>query len=264
MAEATQSPGPGAEQAEAAAAERPGPDSYAAVQLLETLPSWVGRGAIYLTVLLLAAGVAFAAVARLDVTVSCPAVIQAGQVSRLGAPGAGLVDRVLVSPGQHVHRGDPLLLFLPASAGEGDAPLPVPASADGVVLELPAGDAGAPVARGDLLCTLHPDDAGLKVELKLPNRAIGRVQPGMPVALHLDAYPSAEFGPVRTAVGAVGAVAREDPRLGWIYPVTAGLPQPWLEARGKRFELHPGMTGTAEIVVGRRSMLSGLVGGRGD
>lgn len=263
MAEEIQSQG-GEQDESAGPSERPGPDTWAAVQILGAPPSLVTRGIVYLTLLAVVTAVVYAAATRLDVTVRCPAVIQAGQVSRVLASEAGVVDRVMASPGQHVRKGEALLLLRPAAGAAGTDPAPLAADADGVVLELAVADRGVAVARGDLLCTLHPDDAGLKVELKLPNKDVGRVEPGMPVSLRLDAYPVAEFGVVRAEVARIAPVAREDPQLGWVYPVSARLPRAWVEAHGKRFQVRPGMTATAEIVVGRRSMLSSLIGSGGD
>lgn len=252
------------EQEGAAAGERPGPDSWAAAQILEAAPSWATRGVVYLALIIVGTGLAYAGLTRLEVTVRCPAVVQAGQVSRFSAPEAGVTDRVLVGPGQHVRKGEALLLLRPAAWVEGTEPTRLVADADGVVLELAVADRGVAVGKGDLLGTLHPDDAGLKVELKLPNKDAGRVQPGMPIALRMEAYPVAEFGVVRAEVVRIAPVAREDPQLGWIYPVTARLPRDWVEAHGKRFPVRPGMAATAEIVVGRRSMLSSLMGSGGD
>jgi multidrug efflux pump subunit AcrA (membrane-fusion protein) len=252
------------EQDGGTASERPGPDTWAATQILEAAPSLATRGVVYLSLIVLATAVVYAALTRLDVVVQCPAVIQAGQVSRVSAAEAGVVDRVVAGPGQHVRKGEPVLLLRPASWVEGAQPTQVTAEADGVVLEVPAGEPGAAVGKGDLLCTVHPDEAGLKVELKLPNKEVGRIQPGMPVALRVDAFPVAEFGVVATRIAAVAPAAREDAQLGWIYPASARLPHAWVEAHGKRFLIRPGMTATAEIVVGRRSMLSSLIGSTGD
>ncbi|HET6439595.1 MAG TPA: HlyD family efflux transporter periplasmic adaptor subunit [Anaeromyxobacter sp.] len=245
-------------------AERPGPDTWGAEQILEAMPSLVTRGIVYVSVLLLGTAVAYASFTQLDITVACPAVVQPGQVNRLAAPEGGVVERVMVGPGQHVGKGEPLLLIRPAAWVEGTPATPLTADADGVVLELPVGDRGVSVAKGDLLCTLYPDEVGLRVELKLPNKEVGRVQAGMPVSLRLDAYPVAEFGVVGSEVVRVSAVARADSQLGWVYPVIVALPRPWVEAHGKRLPLRPGMTATAEIVVGRSSMLRALLGSMGD
>lgn len=165
-------------------AERPGPDTWAASQLLEAVPSLVTRGIVYLTVAVLVVGVAWAAVIPLDTVVRCPAVIQG-------------------------------------------------------------------------------DEAGLVAELKLPSREVGRVEPGVALSLQVDAYPAVQFGVVRTEVALVAPAAHEDPQLGWVYPVTARVPRAWLEAHGRRFPLRPGMTATAEIVVGRRTLLGSILGGGG-
>lgn len=242
----------------------PEPESYATGQILEGMPSLVARGLIYLTLLIVAVGLIYASLTRLDVIVRCPAVVQPGQVSRLTAPWASVVNRVLVSPGQHVRKGEPLLLLRPADGEDAAEARPLAADADGVVMELPAGDSGTVVGRGDVLCTLHPDDSGLKVNMKLSNKDVALVEAGMPMSLRLDAYPVADFGVVPAQVSAIGPVAHEDPQLGYVYPVSAELSRGWVETRGKRFPIRPGMTATAEIVVDRKSMLTTLVGGLGD
>jgi len=234
-------------------------DNYASIQILEGMPNLAARGLVYLTLLLLAAGVLYAALTPLDVTIRCQGVVQPQQVRRILAPQAGIVGDVLATPGQAVKKGQPLLqINAPGMAGV------VVADADGIVLELPARDRGVAVRESDLLCVLQPENAGLKVELKVPNKDAGQLSGGMPLTVRLDAFPVAEYGVVAARIGEISPTAREDAQLGYVYTVSAALPQEFVSAHGKRFAIRPGMVVTGEIVVARRSMLSAMVQGLGE
>ena len=233
--------------------------NYASIQILEGMPNLAARGLVYLTLLLLAAGVVYAALTPLNVTIRCQGVVQPQQVRLILAPQAGIVGDVLVIPGQAVKKGQPLLQIMAAGAAG-----VVAADVDGIVLELPARDRGVAVRASDLLCVLQPENTGLKVELKVPNKDAGQLADGMPVTLRLDAFPVAEYGVVAARIGEISPTAREDTQLGYVYAVAAALPQEFVSAHGKRFAIRPGMVATGEIVVARRSMLSAMVQGLGE
>jgi multidrug efflux pump subunit AcrA (membrane-fusion protein) len=239
--------------------------SYLSIQTLESMPSIVSRGLIYLTLLIIVAGLIYASIARFDVTVHCPAVVQPAQVSRVFAPQSGVVRQAMISPGQTVRMGQPLMILqTTGDSNRAAGAVTISAGIDGTVLEMPFRDQGQAIKEGDMLCTLLPELVDLRVDMKILNKDAGLVLTGMPVWLSLDAFPAADFGVVQAQISEISAVASEDSQSGSVYHVSAMLPNKSIEAHGKRFQIRPGMTGIAEIVVSQRSMLSALVRGFSD
>jgi multidrug efflux pump subunit AcrA (membrane-fusion protein) len=242
------------------APERSSSYSYLSEQILDGMPSLVSRGLIYLSLLVCIAGLTFASFTKLDVTVQCPAVVQPGQVKRAYAGQPAFVSQVMVIPGESVQKGQALLI-LRKSAEATAAELVVSAEIDGSVMDLPFRYRGQVVKEGDLLCTLQPGLAGLKVDMKVFNKDAGQIVPGMPVWLKLDSFPVAEFGAVKVQVSGIDPMPHEDSQSGYVYTASADLQQSYLEAHGRKYPIRPGMTATAEIVVSQRSMLLALVRG---
>ncbi|MEH6421805.1 HlyD family secretion protein [Pseudomonas sp. CGJS7] len=77
-----------------------------------------------------------------------------------------------------------------------------------------AGSEGQTVAAGQRLLTLLPEAAPLQAELWLPDRAIGLIAPGTPVALRLAAFPYQTHGLQRGRVAQIarGALSPEEIR----------------------------------------------------
>jgi multidrug efflux pump subunit AcrA (membrane-fusion protein) len=130
----------------------------------------------------------------------------------------------------------------------------VPAPCAGSVLRLRVKSAGTFVRTGDILCELAGSGDRLQAELSLPASGVGRVTAGQSVKLLYDAFPYQRYG-VR-----YGSVR-------WVSPAGAGATGEGFRALadtddetitidGRLQRLLPGMTGRADVVVGRRSLLS--------
>ncbi|WP_439594643.1 HlyD family type I secretion periplasmic adaptor subunit [Falsiroseomonas sp.] len=138
------------------------------------------------------------------------------------------------------------------------------APADGVVLEVARRSAGSVLREAEPLVVLVPADAPLIAEISLRSADIGHLRIGDPVVLKVDAFPFQRHGPLH---GSLRAVSRDS--FGANQPA-GGEPLPGAPAvhRGQveiapesalRLEPGlapiPGMTLTAEIKVGDRSVL---------
>ena len=122
--------------------------------------------------------------------------------------------------------------------------------------------------------TLAPDDVALVIStggkeplraaLRIPSRRRGFVREGQVVRLKLDAFPYAKFGSyaaridsisrttVRSAIspsGASGAHGGEGDYMAW-----ATLSDDQFKFERQRFDILPGMTATASIVIERRTI----------
>lgn len=138
------------------------------------------------------------------------------------------------------------------------------APADAVVLDLAQRSVGSVVRDAEPIVTLVPLDVPLEAEVSVSSLDIARIADGMDVRIKLDAYPFQKFG---TASGNVKVISRDtfEPTQ---QEVTAGQsPLPFFRARvalndtrlrapEEAVRLLPGMTVSAEIKVGRRTIIS--------
>ncbi|ASY65927.1 HlyD family secretion protein (plasmid) [Sinorhizobium sojae CCBAU 05684] len=138
------------------------------------------------------------------------------------------------------------------------------APADAVVLDLGQPTVGSIVREAEPMVTLIPLDVPLEAEVAVNTRDIGRVAVDDEVRIKVDAYPFQKYG---TASGAIRTISRDtftptqqDVSAG--QPVAAyfkarvSLGDSQLRAPPGTVRLLPGMTLTAEVKVGRRTVIS--------
>lgn len=144
------------------------------------------------------------------------------------------------------------------------------APADAVVLEVAKRSVGSVVREAEPLFTLVPLDAPLEAEVKIVADDIGMVRQGDPARIKLDAYPFQRHGTVPATLenvsedafvreasdGAAGPTERGSEAF---YRARLNLGKVELHRPGPSPRLLPGMTLTAEIVIGRRSVISYLL-----
>ena len=141
---------------------------------------------------------------------------------------------------------------------------PVSASDSGVVLTAPCAGTllrvrvnapGAFVREGDILGEVACQGSKLQGELMVPEAGVPLVQRGQGVKLRFDAFPyqryGVRFGTVRW-LGPSGVTAQDS----GAFRAIVDLGDSTIRVRGKQRPLLPGMGGQADIVVGRRSLVS--------
>ena len=139
------------------------------------------------------------------------------------------------------------------------------APADAVVLEVGKLSPGTVVKEAEPMFTLVPLGAELEAEVQVDSIDIGYIKKGDPVHLKLDAFPFQKHGSIDGKLTNISedAFRREQVRPGegtdayYLGRVAFGSAKPRKMAPGAR--LLPGMTVTAEIVVGKRSVMSYLL-----
>lgn len=136
---------------------------------------------------------------------------------------------------------------------------------DSVVLDIAKRSVGSVVREAEPLVTLVPLNETLEAEVQIDSADIGYVKLGDHTRLKIDAFPFQKHG---TASGEVAVLSEDafarDPnamRSGAVqtdayYLGRIKLGDTRLRAAGKHFRLLPGMTLSAEIVVGKRSVIS--------
>ena len=134
----------------------------------------------------------------------------------------------------------------------------------GLVKNIRSNTLGGVVAAGAAVMEIVPVGDQVLVELRIKPADIGFVKPGQRVELKLTAYDYTVYGSLRGQVETLGPDALGDAERAsaadatWYRALVRADPRA-LRAGGKPLEVLPGMVGTAEIRVGRRSVLSFLL-----
>ena len=138
------------------------------------------------------------------------------------------------------------------------------APADAVVLDLAHRSIGSVVREAEPIVTLVPLDVPLEAEVTINARDIGRVEVAKEARLKFDAYPFQKFG---TASGKIRTISRDAFTPEQQAETAGAAALPFFKARvllgntrlggsGEPVRLLPGMAVTAEIKVGRRTVMS--------
>jgi multidrug efflux pump subunit AcrA (membrane-fusion protein) len=136
-----------------------------------------------------------------------------------------------------------------------DSGLAVTAPCRGTVLRLAVSAAGALVREGDTVSEIACAGTRLQAEFMVPQSGLPQVRPGQQVKLRYDAFPyqryGVRFGKLRW-VGPTGVGAQD----GGNFRAVVDLDQDSIRVRGQNRALQAGMQGLADVVVGRRSLVS--------
>jgi len=135
---------------------------------------------------------------------------------------------------------------------------------DAVVLDMAKLSQGSVAKGGDPMFTLVPLAADLEAEVQIDSLDVGYVKVGDVAHLKLDAFPFQRHGDIAAKVRTISEDAfRRDASLGqgldayYLSRVELGNVQ--LKKMPSKARLLPGMTVSAEIVVGKRSVISYLL-----
>jgi HlyD family secretion protein len=134
-----------------------------------------------------------------------------------------------------------------------------------VVLTIAKLSVGSVLKAGDPFLTLMPLDTPLEAEIKIASRDVGFVRAGDRCVLNIDAFNAAEHG---TAEGVVrwvseGAFTSDDDGkpVDAYYKARCSVDASHFIGVPENFRLIPGMTLSADINVGKRSVAMYLLGG---
>lgn len=138
------------------------------------------------------------------------------------------------------------------------------APVDSVVLEIANRSVGSVVREAETLFVLVPRDVPLQVEVNVEGKDVGQIAIGQTVRLKFDAFPFQKYG---TGSGLVRIVSRDsfapDSKgegarrlVAPYYRVLVDVADKRLHALPETFQMIPGMTVTAEMKVGHRSVIS--------
>ncbi|WP_454634498.1 HlyD family type I secretion periplasmic adaptor subunit [Bradyrhizobium cenepequi] len=138
------------------------------------------------------------------------------------------------------------------------------APADAIVLDIAGRTVGSVVREAEPMFVLVPRDVPLRAEVNVEGKDVGQVSVGQPVRIKFDAFPFQKYG---TAKGEVRVISQDafppDPKAEGAHRATApyyrvlvDLTDTHLRLPEERAQFIPGMAVTAEMKVGRRSVMS--------
>lgn len=116
-----------------------------------------------------------------------------------------------------------------------------------------------PVQSGEELLSILPEGEEIVLEVKVLNRDIGFIQPGMTAKVKLATFPFQEFGVINGQVSQISPNAVIDKELGLVFPTRIKLSKHFVNVRGQDVEFTPGMVANAEIVTRKKSILTFMV-----
>ena len=136
-----------------------------------------------------------------------------------------------------------------------DSGLAVTAPCAGTVLRLHVGAAGAIVREGEALSEVACAGHRLQAQFDLPQAGVPLVKPGQQVKLRFDAFPyqrfGVRFGTVRW-LGPAGVQGSDSSA----FRALVDLQDDSIRVHGQPRALLVGMVGRADVMVGRRSLVS--------
>ncbi|MBL8539856.1 MAG: HlyD family type I secretion periplasmic adaptor subunit [Betaproteobacteria bacterium] len=144
----------------------------------------------------------------------------------------------------------------------------VTAPADGVVQEIAKRSVGSVLKEAEPLLTLVPLDAPLEAEVQIDARYISYLRAGDPARIKLDAFPFQQYGVIKGRVRTVsedsfirpqGTPEDQDSGREAFYLARLTLEDKKLEGVPQDIRFLPGMTLTAEVVFGDRTVMSYLL-----
>lgn len=131
----------------------------------------------------------------------------------------------------------------------------VKAPCAGTVIRMRVNRTGAVVQEGDVLCELACAGSDLQAELAIPQSGMAQLRAGQPVKLLYDAFPYQRYGVRHGMLRWISPAALAEGAQP-VFRAIADTQDTSIRVRDGVRPLRPGMGGTAQIVVGRRSLVS--------
>jgi HlyD family type I secretion membrane fusion protein len=145
------------------------------------------------------------------------------------------------------------------------------ADQEAVVLTVAKISVGSVMQSGEPLITLVPTDAPLEVETRIAAGDAGYVHPGQKVAIKFDTFPFVQYGMAEGTVRIIspdsfsggqetqrGTVVTQGDNSAVFYKARVAIDELKMHGVPGGFQLKPGMTVTADIKAGKRTLLTYL------
>ncbi len=147
------------------------------------------------------------------------------------------------------------------------------AERDGTVLTVGKVSVGSVLQAGEQFITIVPADAPLEVEANIAGRDDGHVHVGDPVVIKFDTFPYTQYGVAHGVVRLVSATSfapQDEQKTPGAVPVAGTSGEVYFRSRitldsidlhdtPPNFQLVPGMPVTADVRVGKRTVLAAIL-----
>ncbi|MGI9355702.1 MAG: HlyD family type I secretion periplasmic adaptor subunit [Rhizobiaceae bacterium] len=131
---------------------------------------------------------------------------------------------------------------------------------DGVVNSLAINTIGSFVQPGTVIAEVVPTSDELLVEARISPRDVAFVRVGQPSLVKVSAYDFSIYGGLDAKVSTVTADSVVDPNTGEpFFQVLVKTNKSYLDHRGKKHEITPGMIASVDIITGRKTILHYLL-----
>lgn len=133
--------------------------------------------------------------------------------------------------------------------------LVVVSPARGYVKGMAVHNVGAVIQPGGLVCDIVPVGRELVVDAKVSTRDIGHLKPGQPVKIKVGTYDYARYGGIMGTLKRLSATSFLDEKGNPYFKASITLDHDYVGDVPGRYPVTPGMTVTAEIITGEKSLL---------
>ena len=132
------------------------------------------------------------------------------------------------------------------------------APTNGTVMSIAKRSVGSVLREAEEFITIVPSNSALEAEIRIEPSDIGHVHVGDSVVLKFNAYPYTRYGSMRGTVRWISpdGVTSQDESQPVVFFARIQLNE---DSLGAKFPIHPGFTLVADVLVGRRSILSYLL-----
>ncbi|WP_373777488.1 HlyD family type I secretion periplasmic adaptor subunit [Glaesserella sp.] len=130
---------------------------------------------------------------------------------------------------------------------------------DGSVQQLQTYTIGGVVTTAQPLMVIVPKDDQLEIDAMISNKDIGFIQVGQDVVIKVEAFPYTRYGYITGKIKHISFDAINDEELGLVFSTTILMDKNYLNIDGKEIHLMAGMTVSAEIKTGKRSVMDYLL-----
>lgn len=129
------------------------------------------------------------------------------------------------------------------------------APSDGVVNNVLVSTVGGTVKPGEPVVEIVPEGSQIVVEALIKPADIGFIEIGQEALVKITAYDFSVFGSLKGEVAIIAADTTTEESGEQFYKVTIALLQKFLDSKGRRLEIIPGMEAQVDVVVGKRTAM---------
>jgi HlyD family secretion protein/adhesin transport system membrane fusion protein len=133
--------------------------------------------------------------------------------------------------------------------------LEIVAPVRGLVKGLTVKNQGAVIQAGGNVCEVVPVEEHMKVDAKINTKDVGHLKVGQPVRVKVTTYDFARYGSVEGTLTKISASSFADEKGNPFFKGVIDLKHNYVGAAAGRYVIHPGMSVTAEIITGDKTLL---------